>query len=408
MFFKLRILLLGNLFAGFCPEVFFVDAFVVGVKITIMNIKNIYVHIPFCLRRCNYCDFASSDFDQDMAEKYLDALGVEFTRRAYGMRPETIYIGGGTPTCLSHEMIEHLVDMLDLLELDDLQEFTIEANPGTLDVSKLILLRESGITRVSLGVQTFIPEGLEVLGRYHSAKDARFAVAQLREVGFDDISIDLIFAWPGQTMQMWQEDLETVLKLGISHVSCYGLSYPQGTPISRMLELCHIEPADESLERDMFDATAEILEAGGLKRYEISNFAKPGHQCVHNLNYWRGGTYVGIGAGAHSYEGTTRFGNCPDVQQYIKRMNTSGAAIDFIDDISAQARARECAVIWLRLSEGINRELFHNSVGIELEDLLGDSLVKLLADGWLEWRDDQLCLADKSIPVADSILSELV
>ncbi len=373
-----------------------------------MKIKNFYVHIPFCLRRCNYCDFASSEYSPHLAEEYLEALGIEFTRRAYGMRPETIYIGGGTPTCLSYEMIEELTDMLDLLDLRDLKEFTVEANPGTLSVDKLMLLREAGITRISLGVQTFNQHGLDVLGRFHGAKDARFAIAQLREVGFENISLDLIFAWPGQTAEEWLEDLQMAIKLDIPHISCYGLSYPEGTPIAKMLANGRVTQVEESLERDMFDRTAEVLAEAGLARYEISNFAKEGHQCQHNLNYWRGGTYIGIGAGAHSYEGNTRFGNCPDVGLYVKKMSSAGTAIDFIDEISREARARECAVIWLRLAEGVDKDLFCNSVGIELEELLAESLPKLLAEGWLEWRGNRLRLTDKAIPYADTILSELV
>lgn len=373
-----------------------------------MNIKNLYVHIPFCQRRCYYCDFASSEYKSEMADSYLEALGVEFTRRAYGMCPETIYIGGGTPTCLPFEKLEQLLDILDLLDQRDLKEFTVEANPGTLTMDKLILLKEAGVTRISLGVQTFNQRGLDTLGRFHSAKDARFAIALLHEAGFDNLSVDLIFAWPGQQESEWRDDLAKVLRLNVPHVSCYGLSYPEGTTIQKMLEEGRIQKMGEDQERELFDLMDEVLEAGGRQRYEISNFALPGHRCLHNINYWKGGTYTGIGAGAHSYEGSTRFGNCGSLTQYIERMNSKGTAIDFVDEIPSEARSRECAVIWLRLRDGINREEFRERTGWELTALLGSNLERMLKGGWLEWQGESLRLTKRAIPVADSVLSEIV
>lgn len=373
-----------------------------------MNIKNLYVHIPFCQRRCYYCDFASSEYKSEVADSYLEALGVEFTRRAYGMCPETIYIGGGTPTCLPYEKLEQLLDILDLLEQRDLKEFTVEANPGTLSMEKLLLLRDAGVTRVSLGVQTFNQRGLDTLGRFHSAKDARFAVALLHEAGFDNISVDLIFAWPDQRIAEWREDLEKVLRLDVPHVSCYGLTYPEGTTLHQMLQEGRVERAHEDREREMFDLMDEVLASGGLRRYEISNFARPGHESMHNVNYWMGGTYTGLGAGAHSYEGSTRFGNCGSVTSYIGRMNSAGTALDSVDELPPEARARECAVIWLRMIDGINREAFRERTGRELDELLGPNLAKLIEGGWLEWNSSNLRLTNRALPVADAVLADIV
>lgn len=373
-----------------------------------MNTKNLYVHIPFCLRRCHYCDFASSEYTTEMADEYLDALGIEFTRRAYGMSPTTIYVGGGTPTCLPLNQLEQFLDMLDLLDQTELKEFTVEANPGTLTMDKLVMLRQAGVNRISLGVQTFSQQGLESLGRFHSSKDARFAVAQLHEAGFDNISLDFIFGWPGQTLREWRDDLMKALRLDVPHLSCYGLSYPEGTVILKMLEEGRIAKLEEERERELFDLMDEVLQTGGRRRYEISNFAMPGYECIHNLNYWKGGTYTGLGAGAHSYEGSTRFGNSSRVGDYVTRMRDCGTAIDFVDEIPPDARSRECAVIWLRLMEGINRQAFRERTGREIEDLLSENLDRLVREGWLEWKGENLCLTARALPVADMVLSEMV
>lgn len=373
-----------------------------------MNTKNLYVHIPFCLRRCYYCDFTSSEYKEEVATGYLEALEIEFTRRAYGMSPETIYIGGGTPTCLPLAQLERLLDVLELLDRSNLREFTVEANPGTLSMDKLMALRKGGVNRISLGVQSFNQRGLDTLGRFHSAKDARFAVAQIHEAGFENVSLDLIFAWPGQTSGEWREDMLKALRLEVPHVSCYGLSYPEGTAISQMLADGRVEKAGEDTERDMFDLMDEVLNAGGLRRYEISNFAMPGFESKHNINYWKGGTYTGLGVSAHSYEGSTRFGNCGTIAEYVRKMRESGTAIDFVDEIPPQARARECAAIWLRLIDGIDRGEFFTRTGVSIEELLGESLPKLLSGGWLEWSGENLRLTRRALPVADSVLAEIV
>ena len=375
-----------------------------------MTNKNLYIHIPFCVQRCYYCDFASTVYNAELAENYMDALSVEFARRAFDLQPETIFIGGGTPTALPLNLLEELMDLIGLLDLSKLKEFTIEANPGTITMPKLLLLKNSGITRVSLGVQSFEERGLKILGRFHTAKQSRFAIAQLHEAGFDNISADLIFAWPSQSVGEWQSDLERILQLRIPHVSCYSLSYPQGTELEKMLKNGDIIKAKEEHELELFNLTREILEETGLMRYEISNYAASGFECLHNIHYWEGGNYIGLGAGAHSYEESTRFGNHEYIKKYIESINESGSAISFVDEISPIARARECAAIWLRMTEGIDCRSYYKHTGYRIEELLEKEITMLSKEGLLVWSSDKnhLRLSEQAIPIADAILAEII
>lgn len=376
----------------------------------ISPIEALYIHVPFCVRRCSYCDFASSTYQSDRAEAYLEALAVEFDRRATELEPTTIYIGGGTPTALSVSQLELLFDLVGNLELAELHELTVEANPGTLTQEKLALLKDVGVTRVSLGVQSFQPEGLEVLGRIHTAKQARGAISYLREMGFDEISIDLMYAWPGQDERLWAADLATVGRLGLSHVSAYCLSYESNTPLRELERQGAVRRQDESQELRLMSMAEDVLGGLGLNRYEISNHARPGAECRHNIHYWQGGQYVGLGAGAYSFRNGDRTGNERDVRSYIRRMSEAGCAEVERDQLSARARARECAVMWLRLLDGIDPTAFQARTGFDLEELLGGDLPHLLQGGWLEWTPNQtrLRLTSRALPVADSVLSELV
>ncbi len=372
--------------------------------------KNLYIHIPFCKQRCYYCDFASTLYNQETAENYMDALGVEFARRAFDMQPETIFIGGGTPTVLSLNLLEELMDLIGLLDLSKLKEFTIEANPGTINMQKLLLLKNSGVTRISIGIQSFEDRALKILGRFHNSKQSRFAIAQLHEVGFDNISADLIFAWPSQTIADWRKDLEKIIQLNIPHISCYNLSYPDGTELAKLLKNGDIKKAKEEHELELFNLAKEILQEAGILRYEISNYATPGSECLHNIHYWEGGNYVGLGAGAHSYEESTRFGNYEYVNKYIDSINKTGSAIAFVDEIPPIARARECAAIWLRMTAGIDCRSYYKHTGYRIEEILRNEINLLTKEGLIAWSEDnsRLHLTEEAIPIADAVLSEII
>ncbi|GHS94420.1 coproporphyrinogen III oxidase [Planctomycetales bacterium] len=366
----------------------------------------LYVHIPFCVSRCDYCDFNRVVYDRSLADAYLAALEKEISTRVTDA-PTTIYIGGGTPTSLNREQLEKLFSLFDFLDLSTVVEWTVEANPGTLSVDKLILLRDAGVTRVSLGVQSFRQAGLDTLGRRHSAKAAKMAVALLQETAFA-MSLDLIFGYPGQTPDDWRDDLQTAVKTGAEHLSCYGLTYADGTPLREKIRRGKLTALGENAEYALFALTPTVLASAGLARYEISNFARAGKTARHNLNYWQGGEYLGVGAGAHSYQSDERFENYGGVREYIDAIHARGDAVAAVDKISATARAKECGVIWLRLTDGIDSEQFARRTGFNLRDLWREQLPELLDGGWLEWRGNFLRLTDHALPLADSVLVELV
>ncbi len=371
----------------------------------------LYVHIPFCWRRCAYCDFVSSVYDPGTADAYLEALSKEEAARAQGFAPETLYVGGGTPTSLDLAQIETLVRTLaSMLDTRALQEYTIEANPGTLTMEKLLLLKAAGVTRVSLGVQTFSADGLRLLGRIHDAKQARGSVAMLREAGFDQVSLDLIYGWPGQTQAHWADDLAQALDIDVPHLSCYALSIEPGTELHALHARGALHRLSEDEARALFDQTHETLAAHGRPAYEISSFCQPGSACLHNVNYWTGGEYIGLGAGAHSHEAGLRHANTSDIATYIDSARQGRSARVFEERLEPQRRARECAVLWLRLRNGIDAKAFAARTGFGLTDLLGEALPPLVADGWLEWDDDHthLRVSDQALPTADSVLAELV
>jgi oxygen-independent coproporphyrinogen III oxidase len=368
----------------------------------------LYIHIPFCLRRCSYCNFASSIYDKETVSAYLAALNAECARRGADLRPETIYIGGGTPSCLPPDALDELLRNVESLDLSTLREFTVEANPGAVSVEKFMRLRQAGATRISLGAQTFHERGLKILGRIHSAAQTRTAVAMAREAGFDDLSLDLIYGWPGESTEDWFEDLDRAEKLEATHLSIYGLVYEEGTPLHRRLRALEIRPAGEETERAMFDLAGAFLPQRGLHRYEISAYARPGHRSAHNLNYWSGGEYAGLGTGAHSYIGGVRFANADTPEKYIRIITECGDARTWEERLPPDRAARERLVVGLRMIDGIDINQFRAESGFSIQDLLGAEIIPLIEDGWLILGDGRLRLSQSALPVADTILAELV
>jgi oxygen-independent coproporphyrinogen-3 oxidase len=368
----------------------------------------LYAHVPFCAQRCRYCDFVSTRYDAYKAATYLAALAEDVDCHASEAEIRTVYVGGGTPTALSTVHLTALLDILSKLDLSGVVEYTVEANPGTIDVEKLQSLRQAGVNRLSIGVQSFHDEALRVLGRSHTAKQARAAVGIAREAGIENISLDLIYGWPGQTPQSWQADLEEAVRLEPEHISCYGLTYPEGTSLWRARERGEILPQSEDEERELFDMMGALLAAPAWERYEISNFCRKGRECRHNRVYWEGGPYIGVGPGACSYVDGVRSGNVPDVEQYIRRTEEGTDVRTWQESLPPERAARERLVIGLRLLKGIEADRFAAETGFSIESLLGDGLTHLIREGWLEWRGRSLALTSRALPVADTVLAELV
>ena len=369
-----------------------------------------YVHIPFCAHKCGYCDFASLAGVDHLAGRYLDALEREFEMvLTTPQRVDTIFVGGGTPTRLDVCGLERLVGMINRwLKLSPGGEWTVEANPGTLDEAKAELLKAGGVNRVSLGAQSFQPQLLLQLERNHAPGEVERAVEIVRP-RFARWSLDLIFGVPGSSLAQWEEDLSRALDLGVSHLSCYGLVYEKGTNLWKERQAGQVQPIDEELERAMYAHTIDRLTGLGWMMYEISNFARPGDESRHNLVYWSNDAYYGFGVGAARYIGGVRAVNTRDLKAYLRRIEAGEEAIGPVERLDDEARARETAMLMLRRTvRGIEREDFRLRTGFDLDRLVGDTIERFERRGFLEDDGERVRLSATGVFFADSVFCELM
>ncbi|WP_406693727.1 radical SAM family heme chaperone HemW [Singulisphaera sp. Ch08] len=368
-----------------------------------------YVHVPFCAHKCGYCDFASLAGVDHLADRYLTALESEMARMGTPQPVETIFVGGGTPTRLDADQLRRLLAMIGrwyLLEPGG--EWTVEANPGTLDEEKADVLAAGGVNRVSLGAQSFQPTLLQALERNHAPEEVARALDWIRP-RFPHWSFDLIFGVPGSTLSLWEADLETALSLGPAHLSCYGLVYEKGTALWKQWKAGQVREVDEEAERAMYEHTINRLEQAGLLMYEISNFARSGHESRHNLIYWANDAYFGVGVGAARYVGGVRSVNTRDLPAYLRRIEEGREATGPTETLEPEAHARETAVLMLRRTvTGIDRSDFARRTGFDLDDLAGPTLKKYLESGLLEEDGNRIRFTRDGLFLADSVLCELV
>ncbi len=370
----------------------------------------LYVHIPFCTRRCSYCDFNSSVYRADVAPGSSAALEREL-EGIKGGPYKTVFIGGGTPTALTERQLERILSAISgLLDMRRVKEYTVEANPGTINAKKVALLKEYGINRVSLGVQSFNERGLRFLGRIHSRKDSLEAFSTLRKGGLDNLSIDLIFGWPGQTLGDWEQDLSEAVALDPEHVSAYCLSVERGTPLARQIRSGAVPRPDEAVQLDMLKKTISTLTSAGngYRHYEISNFAKKGRRCLHNMNYWKNLPYAGVGAGAVSYLDGRRTSNIRDVLRYVARIESGRDARAFGERPTPRKRAAETLMMGLRMTSGIKEEDFAGRTGLSLSALYGDVIDRFSELGLMSRRGGRVRLTRKGLFVADSVIMEFM
>lgn len=371
---------------------------------TVNDSPGLYVHIPFCLSRCGYCAFVSTVYSTETADAYIEAFAREVRQRSiFGndVSPRTIFIGGGTPSCLSPRQLETVLRLLPQSE----GEVSCEMNPDSANDSVLSLLREYGVTRCSFGVQTFSESGLEILGRRHNGRQARRAVEKALAAGFRSVNIDLINGWPGQTMDALSNDIDIAVNLGIQHISNYTfILEAEAAGYARFREAGE---TDGEMERRYWDFIEEYLEKNGFIHYETSNFSRPGHQCAHNVDIWKGKEYLGVGLGAHSYLGGRRFANTKNMEKYIQCSNVDDME-DYSETLPDEARARECAVFWLRLFEGICLPEFAVRTGHDFFALYGDRVNMYVEQGILEYAGDHVRVAKEYHPVLDAVLTDLV
>ena len=354
----------------------------------------IYIHIPFCKSRCKYCDFFSTTHLEKQSQ-YVDALLVEWDCRKDELNEEikTIYIGGGTPSTLDCETLYRIVQCYSALNP---QEFTLEANPGDITTEKVQAWRAMGINRLSIGIQSFDDGLLQLIGRRHTATQAQQAVSIAQTAGFDNISIDLMYALPSQTMEQWQHDVAKALQLGVQHISTYGLIYEQGTVLTTLLEHGVIEAVDEDTEMQMYDYLVEELIANGFEHYEVSNFALPNYKSKHNSSYWNETPYIGLGAGAHSYNGKTRKWNVSNIDTYIEQTVAHNLQPEQ-EVLTEEDRHTERVMLGLRTNQGIT-----------IDEIRMRNAQPYLEQGLLRQKGNRLVATTKGYHILNRIIEDLI
>jgi oxygen-independent coproporphyrinogen III oxidase len=361
------------------------------------ELRHLYVHIPFCPKICPYCSFYKEATDRNKTQAFLDAVLLELERRLKEIpccRIHTIFFGGGTPSALSVKQLEFLLTGIHRrIDLSGVREWTLEMNPATVSLEKATMLRDYGVNRVSMGVQSWDPEMLVRLGRVHSTQQAERSFEILRAAGFNNVNLDLIFGIPGQSADVWQQSLLTTIAVGPEHISAYSLTYEEDTEYFLRYQRGEFQKDTEQDALD-YEHSMAILENAGYGQYEISNFARPGYECLHNLAYWQGHDYLGLGPSAFSTFGGKRWQNMPDTRRYIQQMQSGLEPIGFQENISAQIRRAESIAFGLRTTEGVPEAVLE-PWAVELEELR--------REGYLETENTRVRLTRKGRLVADSI-----
>ena len=377
---------------------------------TNQQMAGLYIHIPFCKQRCSYCAFYSTTL-YNIKESYVNALCKELVMRkdyADGETIETIYLGGGTPSTLSMEQLKKICDTIyATYTVSSTPEVTIECNPDDLIPEFLAQLKQLPFNRISMGVQSFNDTQLKRLGRRHNAEKARQAVKNAREAGYDNISIDLIFALPGSTIADWKHDLDSAIELRPDHISAYNLTYEEGTPMHRALERGDFAELSEEENIEQFQLLIAKLKEAGYQHYEISNFAQPGRESRHNGSYWNDTPYIGCGAAAHSYDGTSRQWNIADIEEYIKGIENSEPNFE-IEELTEEERYNDTILTRLRTTKGIPLEWMKEKFSERLNSYMLRAAKKEIALGNLKEENSHLSLTEKGIFISDAVIRELI
>ncbi|WP_057486783.1 radical SAM family heme chaperone HemW [Streptococcus agalactiae] len=366
-----------------------------------------YVHIPFCTQICYYCDFSKVFIKNQPVDAYLQALIREF--RSYDITElRTLYIGGGTPTSISAVQLDYLLtELIRDLNLNTLEEFTIEANPGDLTVDKIEVLQKSAVNRVSLGVQTFNDKHLKRIGRSHNETQIYSTIDALKTAGFQNISIDLIYALPGQTMDDVRSNVAKALSLNIPHLSLYSLILEHHTVFMNKMRRGKLHLPTEDLEAEMFEYIISEMERNGFEHYEISNFTKPGFESRHNLMYWDNVEYYGVGAGASGYLDGIRYRNRGPIQHYLKGVSEGNARLSE-EVLSKNEMMEEELFLGLRKKEGVSIGKFEQKFGTSFEKRYGQIVQELQSDGLLKENNGFIQMTKKGLFLGDTVAEKFI
>lgn len=371
----------------------------------------LYVHVPFCARKCGYCDFYSITPGDSLVADYVDAVVTELDVALADsqLHVQTIFVGGGTPSFLPESSLARLMDRLgQVYRTHHPVEFSVEANPASLTEEKAVLLRQAGTNRISLGAQSFIRAELETLDRLHRPEDIVAGVELVLRVGFDHLNLDLIFGIPGQTLDTWNRSLNAAIELGPDHVACYGLTYEPDTPLTRRRDSGQVVPVDEELDAEMYLRAVDRLAEAGFQQYEISNFARPGGHCRHNQRYWRSQPGIGVGPAAASYLNGCRWRNIVSVKEYTARIRAGQDTAVDIECLAPLERAGEAAMLRLRMTDGIRREEFRALTGYDPHVLFADAIQNHVRIGLLTVDRDRIVLTRKGLPLADAVVRDFL
>lgn len=367
----------------------------------------LYVHIPFCTQKCPYCSFYSVPIGQADCYRFSAALLKELKQNSITELVQTIYIGGGSPSCLPHDVLCGLAAELSK-QFPSVQEFTIECNPAQADETLLRRLRSAGVSRISIGAQSFDAQDLKTLGRIHHPMQITDAVRSARNAGFSNIAVDLIFGIPDSTMERWMHTLKTAADLNVQHIAAYSLTIEPGTPFQQAVQKGTVVLVEEQIERQMYETAQSMLADAGFIQYEISNFAKPGFECRHNIRYWKNLPVIGIGPAAASWHRGTRKTNTADVNSYISAVEAEQSPCTQYEQPSPEQTARETAVLNLRMVEGINLAEFRRQTGFDALRLFGKSLAIHIQSGLLEQTSSHLRLTKKGLSYADTVAQDII
>lgn len=361
----------------------------------------IYVHIPFCIRKCLYCDFVSFVRTDDVKKAYVDRLIDEIRNAPNEETVDSVFFGGGTPSLLDADLTEQIMSAIkEHFTLTEDFECTIEMNPGTVSKEKLEAYLQMGFNRLSIGLQSCNDDELRILGRVHTYEEFEQAFLLARQSGFHNINIDLMSAIPNQTVASYQTSLHKVMQLRPEHISAYSLIIEEGTPFAEM----ELQLPDEDEEREMYYETKRILAKAGYERYEISNYALPGYECRHNTRYWTGESYLGFGISAASFYNNKRVTNASSLEEYI----ASGAGHEEEIMLTKEDKMSEFFILGLRMSEGVTEEKFLHLFGVTAEEVFGEVIEKHLSNGLLIRKKGKLCLTEKGTDVSNYVLCDFV
>ena len=377
------------------------------------NLKplGIYIHIPFCIRKCKYCDFLSFAADETTQKQYVEKLCVEiehFFAQYKEYEVKTIFFGGGTPSILEETLIEKIMQTLkEAVPFSEDAEVSLEANPGTLDEKKLEGYRRAGINRLSMGLQSTQERELKYLGRIHSYEDFLQSYRLARKAGFTNINVDLMSAVPYQTLESWEETLDRILALKPEHISAYSLIVEEGTPFYEDEQLEELL-ADEDTEREMYVRTEEKLLEYGYHRYEVSNYATEGKECAHNVLYWKRGDYIGFGLGAASCIRDMRFKNTDSMKEYMETPWKELEERCEVEPLSLREQMEETMILGLRMTEGVSKEEFQERYGRTMEEEFGDAIAKHKADGLLMEEKEWIRFTKRGFDLSNIVLCDFL